>query len=51
MRRMYPDDPSQHVSHETIYNAIYAYPRGELRKQLIVLLRQGKSTRRPRSFG
>jgi hypothetical protein len=29
------------VSHETIYNAIYAYPRGELKKQLIALLRQG----------
>ena len=39
------------MSHETIYNAIYAYPRGELRRQLIALLRQGKSTRRPRSAG
>ena len=36
---------------ETIYNAIYAYPRGELRKQLIAMLRQGKSTRRRRSAG
>lgn len=38
-----------HASHESIYTAIYAYPRGELRRQLIALLRQGKSTRRPRS--
>lgn len=51
LRRMHPDNPSWQVSHETIYNAIYAYPRGELRRQLIALLRQGKSTRRPRSAG
>ena len=51
LRRMHPDDPAWHVSHETIYNAIYAYPRGELKKQLIALLRQGKSSRRPRSTG
>lgn len=49
LRRMHPDDPRWHVSHETIYNAIYAYPRGELKKQLIALLRQGRSGRRPRS--
>ena len=29
----------------------YDYPLGELKKQLIVLLRQSKSTRRPRSGG
>ena len=51
LRRMHPDDSSQRVGHETLYNAIYAYPRGELRSQLIALLRQGKSTRRPRSGG
>ena len=51
LKRMHPHDPSWHVSHETIYNAIYAYPRGELRRQLIALLRQGKSTRRPRCAG
>ena len=51
LKRMDPDEPQWQVSHETIYNAIYAYPRGELRKQLIALLRQGKSTRRPRSGG
>ena len=52
MRRMYSDDSScLRVGHETIYNAIYAYPRGELRSQLIALLRQSKSTRRPRSGG
>jgi IS30 family transposase len=51
LQRMWPDDPSMHVSHETIYNAIYAQPRGELRRQLISCLRQARSTRMPRSRG
>lgn len=49
LRRMHPDESAWHLSHETIYNAIDAYhPRGELRKQLIALLHQGKSRHRPR---
>ncbi|MDW9240001.1 homeo-like domain protein [Burkholderia thailandensis] len=40
LKRVFPDDPSLHVSHETIYNAIYAQPRGELRRELIACLRQ-----------
>jgi IS30 family transposase len=32
LKRMYPTDSTQHVSHETIYTAIYAQPRGELRR-------------------
>lgn len=51
LRRMWPDQPELHVSHETIYTAIYAHPKGELRKQLIACLRQGRSTRKPRSAG
>lgn len=51
LKRVFPDEPARHVSHETIYTAIYAQPRGELRRQLIGCLRQGKSTRRPRSRG
>lgn len=51
LQSMHPDDPSAHVSHETIYNAIYAYPRGELKKQLIALLRWGRSGRIPRTAG
>ena len=50
-KRMHPDNPALHASHESIYTAIYAYPRGELRRQLIALLRQGRSTRRPRAEG
>ena len=51
LRRMWPDEPQSHVSHETIYNAIYAHPKGELRKALVACLRQGRSTRKPRSTG
>ena len=51
LARMWPDDPGMHVSHETIYTAIYAHAGGELRRQLIACLRQGKSNRKPRSAG
>jgi IS30 family transposase len=51
LHRMFPENPDLQISHETIYNAIYAQPRGELRRQLIACLRQGKSTRMPRSRG
>jgi len=51
LRRMWPDDASMQVSHETIYTTIYAHASGELRKQLIACLRQGKRTRRLRSAG
>lgn len=40
-----------HVSHETIYQMIYVLPRGEIRRQLIGLLRQGRKLRRPRAQG
>ncbi|UXH77907.1 IS30 family transposase [Roseateles amylovorans] len=39
------------VSHETIYGAIYAMPRGTLRSELVELLRQSHKTRLPRSRG
>jgi IS30 family transposase len=51
LKRMHPDDPTRQVSHETIYAHIYAYPRGELRTDLIALLRQSHKTRRPRARG
>jgi IS30 family transposase len=40
-----------YVCRETIYNALYALPVGELRKDLIICLRQGNTSRRPRSGG
>ena len=51
LKRVFPNDPQRHVSHETIYTAIYAQPRGELRRQLVACLRQGHGTRMPRSRG
>jgi len=51
LRKAFPDQPERHVSHETIYTAIYAQPRGELRRQLIACLRQGRGTRLPRTRG
>lgn len=38
---MHPDNAAQRVSHETIYAAIYAHPRGGLKKALVEALRQG----------
>lgn len=46
-----PNFEDTYVCRETIYNAIYALPVGELRKELIICLRQGKTARRPRSGG
>ena len=51
LRRHFPDDSSLRVSHETIYNAIYAMPKGELRKELIALMRRAQTKRMPRSRG
>lgn len=45
LRRMHPHNPNQRVSHETIYAAIYAYPRGSLKKDMVEALRQTKPTR------
>jgi len=39
------------ISHETIYTSIYAMPRGELRTEVIALLRKSHKTRRPRARG
>jgi IS30 family transposase len=43
LRRMYPGDSDRNVSHETIYTAIYAMPRGELRTEVIRLSRDDTS--------
>lgn len=51
LKRVWPHDPTMHVSHESIYTAIYAHPRGELRRQLVACLRHGHSTRMPRTRG
>jgi IS30 family transposase len=48
---VHPETPSLQVSHETIYTAIYAMPRGELRTEVIGWLRFGHAKRRPRARG
>lgn len=49
LKAMWPSDSSQTVSHETLYNAIYLHPRGELKRELIACLRHHNKTRKPRS--
>jgi IS30 family transposase len=44
----HPGDPAMQVSHETIYQSIYVYPRGELRRELKACLRTGRAVRRRR---
>jgi len=47
LRLDFPDDPEMQVSHETIYQAIYVQPRGELAKDLKSALRTGRIKRKP----
>ncbi|SDI00555.1 hypothetical protein SAMN05216588_11017 [Pseudomonas flavescens] len=44
-----PSFEDAYVCRETIYSAVYALPVDEPHKELIACLRQGKSTRRPRT--
>lgn len=49
LRRDHPEEPEYHVSHETIYQALYVQGRGELRRELTGALRTGRAVRRPRN--
>jgi IS30 family transposase len=51
LRIEFPGDPMMHVSHETIYQALYVQGRGELRRELARCLRAGRAKRRPRGRG
>lgn len=42
----YPDEPTMHVSHETIYGALYVQARGALQHALVAHLRQRRPARR-----
>jgi len=48
LRVEHPDDPAMRVSHETIYQSIYVYPRGGLKRELKACLRTGRTLRRRR---
>jgi transposase, IS30 family len=45
----FPDDETMRVSAETIYQALYVYGRGGLRKQLAQHLRSQRTSRRPQT--
>src|SRR5919202_2888749 len=48
LRIEFADDPMMHVSHETIYQALFVQGRGELRRELARCLRTGRVRRRSR---
>jgi IS30 family transposase len=48
LKVLYPGEAAMQVSHETIYQSIYVYPRGELRRELKACLRSGRAVRRRR---
>ena len=48
---MSPPEPSSRISHEAIYTAIYAMPKGELRARVVALLKKHHKGRRPRAAG
>jgi transposase, IS30 family len=47
LREDFPDDSEMWVSHETIYQALYVQPRGELAKLVKTALRTGRTQRKP----
>ena len=51
LRAIYPQDPSMHISHESIYQAIYVTGKGNLRDEIKLekVLRSGRTARKPRS--
>jgi IS30 family transposase len=48
LRHSYPNDPTMHVSHETIYRTLYVQARGAFKRALVAHLRRGQRYRRPR---
>ncbi len=48
LREDFPDKPEMWVSPESIYQACYVQPRGELARQVKAALRTGRTRRKPR---
>jgi IS30 family transposase len=48
LKVLFADNPSMRISHESIYQSIYVYPRGELRHELKAALRTGRALRQRR---
>ena len=51
MKVDFPDDVAMHISHETIYQALYLRAEGELNILLSLALRQGRTRRVPCARG
>lgn len=45
---LFPDDREMRISHESIYQSLYVYPRGELTRELKAQLRSRRTQRKPR---
>jgi IS30 family transposase len=48
LKRMYPQDETRQVSHETIYRTLFIQARGALKKELLQHLRRTRGMRRSR---
>ncbi|MFR9727559.1 IS30 family transposase [Streptomyces sp. MS19] len=48
LRRQFPEHPEMHVTHETIYRALYAQARSGLSREISRRLRTGRSMRKRR---
>jgi IS30 family transposase len=48
LKVLHPDDETMRISHESIYQGIYVYPRGELKRELQASLRSGRGARQRR---
>jgi IS30 family transposase len=48
LKRTYPDDETNQVSHETIYRSLFIQARGALKKELLQHLRRTRAMRRSR---
>lgn len=49
LRLLHGDNEAMRISHESIYQSLYVYPRGELTRELKACLRRGRTARRRRS--
>jgi IS30 family transposase len=48
LKRTYPNEESNQVSHETIYRSLFVQARGVLKKELLQYLRSKRTMRRPK---
>jgi len=51
LKRAYPEEPQNQVSHETIYRSLFIQARGVLKKELLEHLRAKRAIRRSRHAG